>query len=218
MADRPVAFPEAVGERTSLMGLLTAPAADSPPDPYRAFVDALGVALYTTDADGHLTYYNEAAVQLWGRRPAFGELWCGSWRLFWLDGRHMAHEECPMAITLKEGRPVRGEVAIAERPDGSRVHFEPYPSPLRDDAGRLVGGVNVLIDVTERYRAERELASAAEALIDLCRCPGRLPRPRFARAPDARDDDLRQCAAPRRRVSRAAREGAGDGRGHRDGR
>ena len=165
MADHPLAFPEAVGDRMSVMGLLTAPAADSPPDPYRAFVDALGVALYTTDADGHLTYYNEAAVQLWGRRPAFGELWCGSWRLFWLDGRPMAHEECPMAITLKEGRPVRGEVAIAERPDGSRVHFEPYPSPLRDDAGHLVGGVNVLIDVTERYRAERELASAAEALM-----------------------------------------------------
>ena len=164
MAEISVGIPDPVVDRTSLMDLLSAPITDAPSDPFRRFVDALGVALYTTDADGHLTYYNEAAAELWGRRPAFGELWCGSWRLFWLDGRPMAHESCPMAITLKEGREVRGEVAIAERPDGSRVHFEPYPSPLLDDDGRLVGGVNVLIDVTERYRAEHDLAAAAEAL------------------------------------------------------
>jgi PAS domain S-box-containing protein len=134
-----------------------------PPIP-AAICDSLGVALYTTDADGHLTYFNDAAVDLWGRRPEVGQLWCGSWRLFWLDGRPMAHDECPMAIALKENRRVRGHSAIAERPDGTQVVFEPYPSPLQDPDGRVVGGVNVLIDVTDRRRAEQALESTMEAL------------------------------------------------------
>ena len=90
-------------------------------DRYRRFLDALGVAVYTTDREGSITFFNAAAAEFWGRRPALGELWCGSLRLRWPDGRPMRHDECPMAITLKEARPVRGEQAIAERPDGSQV-------------------------------------------------------------------------------------------------
>lgn len=131
---------------------------------YRQFLDALGVALYTTDAAGRITYFNEAAAELWGRRPALGEEWCGSWRLFWPDGRPMAHGECPMAITLREGRPARGHRAIAERPDGTRVTFEPYPSALHDPDGRLIGAVNVLVDVTDSQRTYDELRDSEAAL------------------------------------------------------
>jgi PAS domain S-box-containing protein len=131
---------------------------------YRAFLEALGVAVYTTDADGAITYFNEAAAVLWGRRPDLGEEWCGSFRLFWSDGSPLAHGDCPMAIALREGRAVRGFTAIAERPDGTRVDFQPYPTPLYDQAGRLIGAVNVLVDVTERRRIEEDLRSTAQAL------------------------------------------------------
>lgn len=72
--------------------------------------------------------FNEAAVQLWGRRPEPAELWCGSWRLYWSDGRPMRHDECPMAICLKEQREVRGYEAMAERPDGTTVWSRPIPA------------------------------------------------------------------------------------------
>jgi PAS domain S-box-containing protein len=132
--------------------------------PYRAFLDAVAVAIYTTDADGRITFFNEAAVDLWGRRPEIGEEWCGSLRLFHLDGKPMRHDECPMAIALKEHRPVRGETAMAERPDGRRVAFTPYPTPLRDADGAMIGAVNVLVDVTDRLAAEQALRTTAEAL------------------------------------------------------
>jgi PAS domain S-box-containing protein len=45
--------------------------------------------------------------------------------------------------------------AVAERPDGTRVPFLAYPTPLWDDAGTLTGAVNTLIDITERKEAER---------------------------------------------------------------
>jgi PAS domain S-box-containing protein len=116
---------------------------------------ALPVAVYTTDAEGRITSYNEAAADLWGCRPEIGsDRWCGSWRLFTPDGRPLPHDECPMAMTLKEGRPIRGVEAIAERPDGTRVRFLPFPTPLRDISGRITGAVNLLMDLTERHRAE----------------------------------------------------------------
>jgi PAS domain S-box-containing protein len=131
---------------------------------YRQFLDALGVAMYTTDAAGRITFFNAAAADFWGRRPALGEEWCGSLSLLWPDEVPMRHDQCPMAIALKEQRPVRGGEAIAVRPDGTRVRFVPYPTPLFDDDGRLIGAVNVLVDVTERHRAEEDSRVATRAL------------------------------------------------------
>ena len=143
-------------------------------DALRGLIEALGVAVYTTDAAGRLTFYNEAAVAVWGRRPPLGDArWCGSWRLYGPDGAPMPHEQCPMVAALREGRPIRGEEALAERPDGVRVPFAAYPTPLRDGAGRLVGGVNVLVDITGRKVAEAALAES-EARLRLALEAGRL--------------------------------------------
>jgi PAS domain S-box-containing protein len=121
------------------------------------FLEALPVAVYTTDREGRITFYNRAAAELWGSTPELGgSQWCGSWRLYWPDGRPMRHDQCPMAIALKEGREVRGVEAIAERPDGTRVRFRPFPTPLRDPSGALVGAINLLMDITEEHDAHLE--------------------------------------------------------------
>ncbi len=123
---------------------------------FQEMIDALPEAIYTTDADGHLTYFNPAAVEFSGREPELGsDRWCVTWALYHPDGTPMPHHESPMAVALKEGRSIRGAKGIAERPDGERVWFEAYPSPLRDDDGRVVGAINMLVDVTERKRTER---------------------------------------------------------------
>jgi PAS domain S-box-containing protein len=121
---------------------------------YRDLLNALPTAIYTTDAEGRITFYNEAAVDFAGRRPALGEVWCVTWKLYNLDGTRLPHCECPMAIALREGQPNRGHEAIAERPDGTRITFTPFPTPLFDAEGKLVGAVNMLIDITERKAAE----------------------------------------------------------------
>jgi PAS domain S-box-containing protein len=122
----------------------------------RELLDALPVAIYTTDAAGRITFYNQAAIEFSGRRPTIGsDEWCVSWRLYGTDGTPLPHDECPMAVALREGRPVRGVEAIAERPDGTRVHFQPYPTPLRDASGAVVGAVNMLVDITERNAIEK---------------------------------------------------------------
>ena len=129
---------------------------------FREMIDALPAAIYTTDAEGRLTHFNPAAVAFSGRVPELGtDKWCVSWKLYYPDGTPMPLDACPMAIALKEGRIITGAEAIAERPDGTRVWFTPYPTPLRDSNGRIVGGINMLLDITERKRAEETRARLA---------------------------------------------------------
>ena len=125
---------------------------------FRELLEALPTAIYTTDADGRVTFYNQAAVDFAGRRPELGkDEWCVTAKLFHPDGRPMPHDECPMAVALRTGKAVRGTQAIAERPDGSRVPFQPYPTPLHDDEGNLLGAVNMLVDLSERKASEARL-------------------------------------------------------------
>jgi PAS domain S-box-containing protein len=128
----------------------------------RDLLEALPAAVYTTDAEGRINFYNKAAVEMAGRTPLAGEQWCVTWRLYTSDGVPLAHDQCPMAIALKEDRPVRGAEAIAERPDGTFVPFIPYPTPLHDANGKLIGAINMLVDITDRKQAE----SRQKVLID----------------------------------------------------
>jgi len=123
----------------------------------RDVMEALPAAIYTTDAEGKLLYYNKAAERLWGFAPTVGEQhWCGSWKILLPDGTPLPHDQCPMAIALKEKRALVGPEAIAERPDGTRVPFMPYPTPIFGSGGEMVGGVNMLIDLTEQKHADAQ--------------------------------------------------------------
>jgi PAS domain S-box-containing protein len=122
-------------------------------------IEALPAAIYMTDTEGRLTFYNSAAAELWGCHPQLGETkFCGSWKLYWPDGTPLPHDECPMALALRERRPIRGMEAVAERPDGTRIPFIPYPTPVFDASGMFTGAVNMLVDISERKRAEADLA------------------------------------------------------------
>jgi PAS domain S-box-containing protein len=133
---------------------------------YQHMLEALPVAIYTTDPAGKITYFNQAAADLAGRRPRLGgDEWCVTWRLYRPDGTPLPHDECPTAVTLREGRPVRGQEAIAERPDGTRVPFMAYPTPLFDSSGRLVAVVNLLMDISDQKRAETQ-AQQMKALLE----------------------------------------------------
>ena len=127
-------------------------------DGFRTTLDALPVPTYMTDPEGAVTYWNSACVAFAGREPQLGEdRWCVTWQLYTTDGEHLPHDRCPMAVAVKERRPVRNEVAIALRPDGTRSAFVPYPTPLFDDDGAFLGAINLLIDVS---------AEQADALCD----------------------------------------------------
>jgi PAS domain S-box-containing protein len=122
----------------------------------RAVIDALPVAIYTTDANGLLTHFNHAAVEFSGRTPVLGQdRWCINMKLFQPDGSYLPHDQCAMATALMERRQILGVEGIAERPDGSRVWFNAYPTPLFSADGKLLGGINMMLDITERKRLDQ---------------------------------------------------------------
>jgi PAS domain S-box-containing protein len=143
----------------------------------RQILDALPAAIYTTDASGTIDFYNRAAAELAGRTPEVGkDKWCVSWRLYSAKGDPLPLDKCPMAVSLAEGTPVRGREIFAERPDGERIAVMPYPTPLRDSGGKLIGGLNMLVDVTDRKRAEEALAQRAKQQTALYEFTDRLYR------------------------------------------
>jgi PAS domain S-box-containing protein len=130
---------------------------------FRALLDALPAAIYTTDADGTVTFFNRAAADLAGREPQVGkDKWCVSWRLRRPDGSVLPHEECPMAVALKERRSVRGVEIVAERPDGRTITVLPHPTPIFSQTGTLTGGINMLVDVSGRKEVESALQREIE--------------------------------------------------------
>lgn len=113
-------------------------------------LDDLEAPIYTTDTTGAVTYWNHACVEFAGRKPELGQdRWCVTWKLYTTSGEPIPHDKCPMAQAIQKKRPIRDAIAIAERPDGTRVAFRPYPTPLFDETGQFVGAVNLLIDVTD---------------------------------------------------------------------
>ncbi len=133
----------------------------------QSLIDNLEVAVYTCDAQGYITMYNNAAASLWGRQPEIGkDLWCGSWKIYELDGiTEIPLDTCPMALTLKEGKAIAGREILIEKPDGERRIVIPYPRPFLGAEGKVTGAVNLLVDVSSYKRIEQREAQLA-AIVD----------------------------------------------------
>jgi signal transduction histidine kinase/ActR/RegA family two-component response regulator len=134
-------------------------------------LETLPAGAYVCDLDGLITYFNPAAVRLWGREPKLNDpvdRWCGSFKLFQPDGTPIRHDQCWMARAIQTGDDFIGCDILVERPDGTRANVLAHASPVRDDAGRMIAAVNVLVDVSDRKRAEAERDAGATDNARLC--------------------------------------------------
>jgi signal transduction histidine kinase/PAS domain-containing protein/ActR/RegA family two-component response regulator len=127
---------------------------------FHNLLEKLPAGAYTCDAEGMITYFNEQAAQLWGRIPKLNDpddRFCGSFKLYSPDGAPISHDQCWMALTLKTEREHNGREIVIERPDGRRFTVLAHINPIRDEAGKLLGAVNVVVDITQRKQADEAL-------------------------------------------------------------
>lgn len=132
----------------------------------RALWAALPVPCYSLDAEGRIDFFNDAAAELWGRRPEIGkDSWGGALLTTTLDGTPIKREEGPTAIALREHRSVHGMELYVVRPDGSKRWVITHPDPIFDTAGACIGVVNVMFDVTDERLATAELRKARDVAL-----------------------------------------------------
>jgi len=135
-----------------------------------AFLKVFPQAVYVTDVEDRLVFFNEAARHLWRPEPRLGTAdFSRSWRLFGPDGRSMSYAQSPIALASAERELRRGHELVIEGPDGLRVTVLAFSTPLLDDGGTITGAVNFLIDVSDRsvaYETAQRLAAIVETSAD----------------------------------------------------
>src|SRR5258708_2196353 len=128
----------------------------------------LPAGAYLCDSNGLITFFNDHAGRIWGRAPELNnpvDRFCGSFKLYSIDGKPVAHDECWMALALKTGKEYNAQQIVVECPDGARRTVLAHVNPIYDEAGNLQGAVNVLIDVSDRNRAE-EVNAVLSAIVE----------------------------------------------------
>ncbi|WP_170162282.1 PAS domain S-box protein [Caldimonas tepidiphila] len=131
----------------------------------RAVLEALPAGVAVADADGRLIRENAAFRALWGGVPDTpGWQQYGEWPGYWPDtGRRIEAGEWAMSRALLQGETVRDEMVECLPFDGGPRRFLlNNAAPVRDEAGRVVGGVVVMLDVTRRKEAEQALRQSEE--------------------------------------------------------
>lgn len=131
-------------------------------------LEGLPVAVYLTDSNGTITFFNDAASKLWERYPVLNEeKWCGSHKLYTSDGDPLMHEDCPMAVSVKSRAPVRNIEAKLETPTGKIKDFIANTTPIWDGLNSFAGAMNVMLDISERKQNELEISTRRKFLTTL---------------------------------------------------
>lgn len=133
---------------------------------YRTLFNLVPVAVYACDAKGVIQQFNRRAAELWGGEPGQNgtrKKICGSYKLFYPDGKLMPRAKSPMARVLRGEQLEAGDREIVvERKDGTRRNVIAQPQALTGEHGQIIGAINCLYDITERKRDEEALRESEE--------------------------------------------------------
>ncbi len=128
----------------------------------RAVLDALPLGVFIADANGRILEANGAAESIWGGAPKAERIAeYQQYRAWWSKtGKRVSDQEWAMSKALLHGETTIGDEIDIERFDGRRATILNSGAPIYDDAGAVIGGVVVEIDITERKAAEEALKQA----------------------------------------------------------
>jgi PAS domain S-box-containing protein len=119
-------------------------------------------AICMLDRDGFITNWNAGAEKIKGYRS--GEIIGEHFSRFYTEEDRSAGEPArALSTALKNGTYVREAQRV--RKDGSLFWASVVIDPIFDEAGQHVGFAKITRDVTEKKRAEQELETAREALV-----------------------------------------------------
>ncbi len=121
---------------------------------FRKMLEKLPAAAFTLDTDGLVTYFNPAAKKLLGRAPLLNnpsDKFLSSFKFYDPDGILIKHDQTWMAKSLLVEVDFNDHEIVIEQPDGPGIHVLANANPIHDEAGTLIGLVNILVDIIYAY-------------------------------------------------------------------
>ena len=124
-------------------------------DFYKHLLDNLYDGVYFVNPDREIIYWNKGAERITGY--AAGEVvgsHCWDNILMHVNalGESLCLTGCPLAKVIAAGGEIKAEVFLSHK-DGHRVPVAVRATPITDDEGKIIGGVEVFSDNTEKITA-----------------------------------------------------------------
>ncbi|MBE0534022.1 MAG: PAS domain S-box protein [Phycisphaerae bacterium] len=132
----------------------------------QAVLDSLPVAVWFADRNGTVVKTSQAVDRVWGTRPLpYDIAQYAEYKGWWADsGEPVTPEDWALARAVLKGEVSTGEVINIQRFDGAFGTILNSACPVKDSEGRIIGGVAVAQDITDRKRAEDALRQLNESL------------------------------------------------------
>src|SRR5712692_10495508 len=128
----------------------------------QAVLETLPVGVAVVDRAGDVLLSNPVSSRIWGGLIVAGpERWGRSKGHWHGSGQQIGPGEWASERALTKGETSLDELIDIETYDGRRRTIENAAAPIRDAQGSIVGALVINEDVTERTRAEEELARRA---------------------------------------------------------
>ena len=114
----------------------------------QGILDAIGDPVIINDTDFKIIYQNKASVDFMGNH-------IGDYCYRAYEQRENVCKDCALSATFNDGktRTLQRSFPVI----GKKLHVEITSSPIKDPDGKIIAGIEVVRDITERKKAEEEL-------------------------------------------------------------
>ncbi|MBF0528851.1 MAG: PAS domain-containing protein [Deltaproteobacteria bacterium] len=125
-------------------------------------LDQIPTPIMAVNRDLKIIFMNAAGIKLLGKSWAEIE---GRFCYDQFNSLHCQTPECRMKQAMESGQTctARNEAKV----DGRSIPIEYTAAPLKDDDGNIVGGLEYVIDITERVRAEQKLREQSRTIQEI---------------------------------------------------
>ncbi len=120
---------------------------------YQVILDSVADGVFTVDLDWRITSFNAAAERITGvtRGETLGRHCCDVFRA------SICETECALKGAHRTGRPVVSKAVYIVRADGERIPISVSAALLKDEHGRVIGGVETFRDLSQVEELRKEL-------------------------------------------------------------
>jgi PAS domain S-box-containing protein len=128
-----------------------------------AIIETLPAGMVIVDAGGKVILANSLARSILGNTlVGVTSAEQGDVRLLRLNGSPLPPEEVPLNRAIIYGDITSGLEALVQHPDGRQVPVLMASSPVRDETGKIINAVRIVMDISELKRMEQALRESEE--------------------------------------------------------